>query len=64
MDLQRELRGLDEEGRQAMWERGLEALRELRIADHLKWMEPFLDGYYAERLPDGRTRWEHLNEDE
>jgi hypothetical protein len=43
-DVPRELRGLDEAGRQEVWERGLKALREVWMKEHIKWTESLLDG--------------------
>ena len=61
-NVEREFRTLDEKGRQDVWERGVEQLHDLWLGEHMRWMEPFLDGWYSERLADGRTRWEHLGD--
>jgi hypothetical protein len=42
------------------WEKGIKALWEFRVSRELRDMEPFFDGYYADVMEDGRTRWEHL----
>ena len=43
-------------------ERGEWWRRHLRISAELKYWEPFLDGNYAELMPDGRKRWDHLQD--
>lgn len=57
-----DLRARTEEEKDAIWECGVEEIRHTRIGAELKYWEPFLDGYYAELMPDGRRRWDHLQD--